>query len=149
MRRIVMTAVAALIFAAGAGELRAQRNVVLSQLDASFDVWTNGGYRPDLAVFGTRQLVGLLQEDGSVILEVSLDKGISYGISGVCDIDCSDLDLVLLSGDGASTLDSDLEADDTPVLQFVTTEAGPHLLNISMYECSDTYCFFGVRIYRK
>jgi hypothetical protein len=38
---------------------------------------------------------------------------------------------------------TDNEDDDPPVLRFVATETGPHLLSINMYECS-----YQIRIYR-
>ena len=89
---------------------------------------------------------GDLNDGDDVDLTLALRPGSEYIIVGVCDSDCSDLDMIATGGAG-STLDSDLETDDVPLLSFVADGTGRVTLSISMADCSDEPCGYGYRVY--
>ena len=66
------------------------------------------------------EIVSLTDEErnGAYYL-TELEPNTSYLIVGVCDGDCDDLDLQLDDPAG-DTLDTDIEDDDAPVLEFTT-----------------------------
>lgn len=89
---------------------------------------------------------GDLNDGDDIDVTLALRAGREYFIVGVCDSDCSDLDLIATGGAG-STLDSDLETDDVPLLSFVADGTGRVTLSISMADCSDEPCGYGYRVY--
>lgn len=78
-------------------------------------------------------------------VELALQPG-QYLVVGVCDTDCSDLDLVLTGTDGAE-LASDLEMDDTPVVTVTLTEAATLTLEVKMAACTSAPCRYGIGLY--
>ena len=89
---------------------------------------------------------GDLNEGDQANVTLSLRPGRQYFIVGVCDEDCSDLDLTASNSSG-STLDSDLEMDDVPLLTFAADVTGRVTLNISMEGCGVEPCGYGYRVY--
>lgn len=87
---------------------------------------------------------GALDEGESEEVELELTAG-AYLIVGVCDNDCTDLDMVL-SLDGEE-IDSDFEMDDTPVLAVEVEEGGTLTLRVDMATCSSEPCRYGVGVY--
>ena len=65
---------------------------------------------------------------------------------GVCDEDCSDIDLSLLDGYGNLVVE-DIEVDDAPVIEFTVTASGDFTLGVEMYECSVEPCYYGVGLF--
>jgi len=149
IKSVVTLAATAFLMLVGAADLHAQRAVVMEQLEAAQKFWADKGLATDVTVFGAPQLVGLLKPKGEVVLEIKLEKDVSYAIVGGCDGDCTDMNLVLFSGDGTSVLHKDVGDDDVPVLRAVAKETGPHLLAVFIPGCSEAYCFFGVRVFKK
>lgn len=64
---------------------------------------------------------GSLYNNTYETLTLTLHAGTGYALVGVCDADCSDLDLVLYDADGRE-VSSDLKPDDTPVVIAVPNE---------------------------
>lgn len=81
-------------------------------------------------------------------LELSLDEGMDYAIVGVCDEDCTDLDLTLLNGNG-DAISNDSEPDDFPLVSVTPDRTGTYVLEVDMYACADEPCFYGVGIFAK
>lgn len=77
-----------------------------------------------------------------------LEPNTSYLIVGVCDGDCDDLDLQIDTPSG-DTLDTDIEDDDAPVLEF-TTDADSlyYKLLVDMVSCDTDACFYGVGVFK-
>ncbi|HEU4885363.1 MAG TPA: hypothetical protein VFT45_24155 [Longimicrobium sp.] len=88
--------------------------------------------------------VGALNEGVSDEVELQLTAG-SYLIVGVCDTDCSDMDL-LLSQNGTE-LASDFEMDDTPVLAVQVPAGGTFSLRVDMATCTAGPCRYGVGVF--
>ena len=65
---------------------------------------------------------------------------------GVCDADCSDLDLVLRDARGR-VLVQDTLVDDTPVVRYRATATQSATLNVIMASCSTSICYYQVGTY--
>ena len=78
--------------------------------------------------------------------EIDLRAGTTYGIVGVCDVDCSDLDLRLLDPDGAS-VSEDNAGDDGPVLLVTAETSGVFTVEVSMVRCTAASCGWAVQAY--
>lgn len=79
-------------------------------------------------------------------LILTLDAGRRYALVGVCDRDCSDLDLVLYDEDGY-IVDSDTEPDDTPIVSVTPRETARYRLHVMMASCAVQPCYYGVGVF--
>ncbi len=113
---------------------------ILAQLEATSAVFISAGYTPIMGDGGT--LDHQYYEDYSV----NLISGVEYGIVGVCDEDCSDLDLALFDGYG-DLVTQDESADDIPVVEFTVIQSGEFTLRVTMYRCDNNPCYYGVGLY--
>jgi hypothetical protein len=114
---------------------------VRNQLDAVSETFRNDGYTLAYDIY-----MGRLDDDDDDAITFDLLRGQTYMIMGVCDTDCSDLDLTLYDGDG-DEVDSDLATDDVPIVSVTTDRADTYRVEISMAECSAEPCRFGVGVY--
>lgn len=89
---------------------------------------------------------GSLGQGGQKSVSVTLKGGSIYTIVGMCDGDCSDLNLTLNSSDGQE-VDNDLEDDDFPIV--ATSAGGTYTLNVSMKACKTSNCRFRLVAYKK
>jgi hypothetical protein len=87
-----------------------------------------------------------LDENAIDYFEIPLDQGVNYAIVGVCDNDCSDVDLYLRDGEDTDIV-SDTEVDDFPLLQVVAQYTGDHWLRVRMYDCEVEPCRYGVAVF--
>ena len=87
--------------------------------------------------------VGELGEDDEANFAVRLSAGMKYRFSGVCDLDCSDLDL-LVQDSGGETVAEDVLPDDFPLVEFKPDQSGDFTLVVRMSECSVEPCLFRV-----
>ncbi|HVZ98715.1 MAG TPA: toll/interleukin-1 receptor domain-containing protein [Caulobacterales bacterium] len=79
-------------------------------------------------------------------MPVQLVPGVDYRLVGVCDADCSDLDLVLHDQSGA-ILVQDTETNDHPVVPARTQYAGNYVVEVRMYNCTAPPCYYAVALY--
>ncbi|HVX87745.1 MAG TPA: hypothetical protein VG940_02370 [Gemmatimonadales bacterium] len=117
--------------------------VVRQQLDNAGRVATDRGYQMSHEVF-----MGRLDDDQNESLNIPLDGGTQYILVGVCDQDCTDVDLTIYDPDG-NEVDSDLETDDKPVLQLTARNNGRYRVKVSMVACSANPCRYGVGVWAK
>lgn len=89
---------------------------------------------------------GALNDDDSDQKAVTLRAGAHYVIIGVCDEDCSDVDLRLYGPDGTKIIE-DIETDDYPTLQFTAPVTGTYRLSVEMATCRQNPCYWGVQVY--
>lgn len=136
---MALVAGAALLCASPARAQDQWMQQVAAQLDAVVDALDTEGLTPAGDPHG-----GALGEGANEDLELELTAG-SYLIIGVCDADCSDLDLVL-SADG-DEIASDYEPDDTPVLVVEVEEGGTLTLTVQMAACSSGPCRYGIGVF--
>lgn len=79
-------------------------------------------------------------------ITLNLRAGKSYGIVGVCDRDCTDLDLKLYDSSG-NFIDSDIRSDDTPVVTVKPSWSGRYRLRVNMVSCNQNPCYYGVGVF--
>jgi hypothetical protein len=87
-----------------------------------------------------------LQQGGEETVSVSLTGGGQYQVIGVCDTDCSDLDIHLIDSNG-NEVDKDLLKDDFPIVG--TGASGTYKLRIVMTACSAGPCGYALKAFRK
>ncbi|MBI1250846.1 MAG: hypothetical protein GC189_05180 [Alphaproteobacteria bacterium] len=92
-------------------------------------------------------LSGGLQRGEAQRFSVALIAGGDYRIVGVCDNDCSDLDLRILDQNG-QLIEEDISRDDHPVVTSQPAWSGPFTIEARMYECQHPEgCYFALNVY--
>lgn len=112
---------------------------VSMQLDAVVEALEAEGLTPALDPAG-----GSLNEGESEELELELTEG-SYLIIGVCDADCTDLDLQLSAG--REEIARDFSTEDPPILEVVIEEGGLLNLRVDMATCGSEPCRYGIGVF--
>jgi hypothetical protein len=90
--------------------------------------------------------IGSLRTGGSSNHSLQLNAGTSYSLVGVCDNDCSDLDLRLFDPNGREVA-SDVLTDDTPVVSVTPRRTGTYTVRAIMTTCSSQPCRYGIGVY--
>lgn len=129
-----------LAFAATAPAARAQ-NYVNQRLNQIVRQMQGQGY--DQSHLRT---TGSLREGQMRTFTIRLSAGSRYAIGGVCDEDCSDLDLMLYDNRG-NLLDQDEGTDDEPVVAVTAPRTGSYRVRVRMYACSMEPCGFGLVVF--
>jgi len=135
---------AALLFLAAASPCSAQSwaQLVWSQLESQYSQAESDGYS------SRNYIIGRLNDDEDETWTISLFGGNTYRITGACDGDCQDIDLVLLDDDGKE-LDSDLLVDDAPILNYTVKVTGAYSIRVIMAQCKEDPCYFGLGVFFK
>jgi len=76
---------------------------------------------------------------------VNLTAGASYRVIGVCDNECSNIDMELYDPNN-QVVSSDTMADDLPIVNVAPAAAGPFTVRIIMRTCTVAPCFVGARV---
>jgi len=76
---------------------------------------------------------------------VDLQAGVRYAIVGVCDENCSDIDLRIF-GPNAAKVAEDVQQNNTPTLEFTAPAAGRYRLAVEMVCCNANPCAWGVQL---
>jgi hypothetical protein len=92
-------------------------------------------------------MTGHLDRGASTWIRYQLDADVSYLFAGVCDEDCSDLDLRLYDETG-TLVDADVESDDGPKVRVTPKHSATFRLRVTMARCTDSPCYFGVAVYK-
>ena len=87
-----------------------------------------------------------LNDDGTFELWLDLEGGVEYAIVGVCDEDCSDVDLEVFSSEGVS-IDSYYDLDDFPLVALIPNRSARFRIHVYMAACSLEPCSWGVGIF--
>ena len=90
--------------------------------------------------------ISSLRDDSTETWTIKLNAGTEYRIIGVCDNDCSDLDLKLFNIAGTNVAE-DLETDDVPVLSITPPATREYTVRAIMEECGASPCRYGVGVY--
>lgn len=88
---------------------------------------------------------GVLNAEESAWLTVTLSRGVSYAIIGVCDNDCSRLQLVLTTPDH-NELASDRSSENFPILRFTPAAAQVFRVKVVMEACQVSPCWYGMAV---
>jgi hypothetical protein len=119
------------------------RSQIEGQLLAQSAVYTGQGYAETHDPFIDR-----LSPDATDSINFELEADVEYVVIGVCDTDCSDLDLRLKDENG-NTIDEDFATDDFPIVEVTPSWTGRFDLEVVMADCDAAYCYYGVAIYGK
>lgn len=92
--------------------------------------------------------MGRLDDDATTNLTLNLDAGKAYEIWGVCDQDCSDIDMVLYD-EHDNEVDSDLLTDDKPLVEVTPRHSAQFRIKVTMATCRVNPCRYGVGVWSK
>jgi hypothetical protein len=147
MRHPVVAAVLTLALgcalAAEAAAQNSYQQQIRTQLQTASNSIRGNGYSAD-----REPMMGSLNAAAKEGMMVNLQGGVRYAIVGVCDNDCTDVDLRIWAPDGAK-LAEDILTDDTPVLEFTATVTGQYRLSVEMATCSTNPCYWGVQVFKR
>jgi hypothetical protein len=91
---------------------------------------------------------GSLNQRATDTVTVNLNIGTDYQIMGVCDTDCSDVDLALYDP-GGSQIDSDVLDDDAPIVSVTPGKSGSYRIKVMMIKCTSEPCRYGIGVFGK
>jgi hypothetical protein len=106
------------------------------------DLMAGDSYMPALQ----EALYGGLGQGESRRATLPLVAGVPFRIVGLCDGDCSDLDLTLYDGSGKQ-IATDIAIDDTPLLNIEVDASGTYEVEVAMVTCSIEPCAWSVMAY--
>jgi hypothetical protein len=134
----------ALIAAAPAAAFDDQwAQAVKRYMDAAAKPFFDRGYH-----YGGFSYAGSLNNIARERLTVRLGAGMTSQIMGGCDKDCSDMDLVLYDSAGTQ-VDSDVQADDYPIVAAKPATDAAYTLEVRMAKCSAEPCRYAIQQYVK
>ena len=93
-------------------------------------------------------VTGSLNGGARESMMINLTGGSRYALVGVCDNDCTDVDLRIWDPSGTK-LAEDILVDDTPVLEFTATTTGQYRVSVEMATCSTNPCYWGFQVFRR
>lgn len=91
-------------------------------------------------------MIDALDRGRSDYITINLRAGTSYGIVGVCDRDCRDLDIALYDSRG-NLITSDLEDDDIPAITINPSRSGTYRVRVDMANCNTNACYYGIGVF--
>lgn len=95
--------------------------------------------------FTDNSKTGALATDAVAALNVNLPSG-SYVALGVCDDDCTDLDLYVFKSD-ETVLASDVELDADAAVPFEVVRPGTYTIGASMQACEAADCVYWIQLF--
>lgn len=93
-------------------------------------------------------VMGKLKKGGTDSWTFYFERGTDYILTGACDNDCKNVDLVLKDEED-DVVEKDTKDDDTPVLRFDPPSSGRYTLEVRMEACKQDPCYFGFGIFQK
>lgn len=81
-------------------------------------------------------------------LPADMMAGYEYQIVGVCDADCTDLDIRVYGGEGA-LIAEDTSTSNQPNVGVLPATSGRFSIQVAMYACTVAPCFFAVQLYAR
>ncbi len=91
---------------------------------------------------------GGLAPGGLARVPITLRAGQTYRILGVCDADCSDLDLRLVDA-SANVVAVDTAPDDVPIMDATPRTTGAYAIEVNMQRCATAPCYYAVNVYTR
>jgi hypothetical protein len=144
MKRVLVSALLGVTLVATAAHAQDQwERVVRQQLSQVGNASEGRGYTMSHDIY-----MGRLDDDANTNLTLNLDAGKMYEIWGVCDQDCSDIDMVLYD-DNDNEIDSDLLTDDKPLVEVTPLHSGRFRIKVTMANCRANPCRYGVGVWSK
>jgi hypothetical protein len=91
---------------------------------------------------------GGLQPGQSWDLPTQMNAGYEYRIVGVCDRDCSDLDIRLFDGNGGLIIE-DTSTSSQPNVGVIPSASGTFNIQVNMYACTVAPCYYAIALYAR
>ena len=91
---------------------------------------------------------GSLREGEGEYITLTLRAGRSYALVGVCDNDCTGLDLRLFDASD-NEVDSDTQSQEAPIVRVRPAETTTYRLKVVMTACKTSPCYYAVSIFGK
>jgi hypothetical protein len=88
---------------------------------------------------------GMLNTDEAASFQTTLDQGTSYTIVGVCDDDCSRLQLTLLTPSG-SEIAKERNSESLPTLHFTPQTTMSYGIRVVMEGCRWNPCWYAIAV---
>lgn len=126
---------------ATAQEMSQYERVVIEQLAAIVPQMAQRGY-PNYELIGFNAINNGANETINYATRDTSD----IVLIGVCDSDCTDVDLRVRGSSGV--IGEDVLADDVPIVPVTATER-PLTVNVIMTACSQNPCVYGVAVFRR
>jgi hypothetical protein len=138
----LLLAATALVFASGtvAAQTNRWERQVQDQLQRTLA--TLGAQGSDHA---TATKTGVLNAEESEWFAITLSAGVSYSIVGVCDNDCTRLQLVLATAE-RNELATDRRGENFPVVRFTPAETRVFRVKVVMEACQVSPCWYGLAV---
>jgi hypothetical protein len=140
--RLAVPAVLLLALAPVALHGQSHAQLVWNQLQERHNALIKDNYRI------TRYLIGSLNDSGTDTWTMHFTAGRTYTISGACDADCRDIDIEVTDLNGRVIV-SDTQVSDLPQVSFDVNGSGDLKVKITMYQCSENPCFWGLGIWNR
>lgn len=88
-------------------------------------------------------------DDGTDVFTAELDGGEDFKIVAVCDEDCDDIDINIKVYDlNGNLVAEDVETDDYPEVNVRPRYTSRFRIKVIMYNCGESYCYYGIGIYQ-
>ena len=113
---------------------------VLEQIRTVGDVFSSDGFALD-----AETPTGTLESEASESFALTFESGFEYLLVGACDVDCTDIDLIIFDEAG-NDIDSDYEEDDTPVLTVTPSRTQSYRVHVYMANCTSEPCWYAVGV---
>ena len=140
MRLFFMAGLAALSASPAMAQTGRYAQQVNNQLDTVESVARNAG---QTRLF--RSPIFALNEGATQDYPVTLSRGTTYMIGGVCDNDCPDLDIKLIDPNG-NEVATDVATDSTPIVNHTASMNGTYRVRVVMYDCNIAPCSAGLTV---
>jgi len=141
--RLIVVLIASLLLPAQASAQDEWEQQVLEQIESVSTVFAADGY----ALHGDAR-TGALGSTASESFSLILESGFDYMLVGACDIDCTDIDLMLFDEAG-NEVDRDYEEDDAPVLMVEPSRTQSYSVHVYMADCSNEPCWYAVGVFAR
>ncbi len=116
---------------------------VLEQIRMLDEVFSAGGF-----VLDAETPRGALKSEASEAFSLTLQGGLEYLLVGTCDVDCTDIDLIMFDEAG-NDIDSDYEDDDAPVLTVTPAQTQRYKVHVYMASCANEPCWYAVGVFAR
>jgi hypothetical protein len=119
------------------------QEIIVAQLQQAQNVLAQQGYQPVGQPYS-----GGLQPGEHWNVPAEMHVGYEYQIVGVCDRDCTDLDLRLFDGNGGLIIE-DTAVSNQPNVGVIPTTSGMFTIQVHMYACTVAPCYYAVALYAR
>lgn len=139
----LIAAIACLASAPAMAQSNEFRQQLDTQLQASRTQFQGEGYSVAAGPF-----TGALAAGGKERFTLPVEQGVSYKLVGICDNDCTDVDMRVFNLNGEN-IGEDVLDDDVPIVELQPTGTGTVQLEANMVTCSAEPCYHAIEVYWK